>query len=94
LTKPISAASSANTTRLENKRSAARAGPMSRDRIHVTPCSAGRPRRAKLVVSLAPAEANRMSVKHIITKPTPAAGPLTAAITGFVNPRRNVWRCS
>ena len=39
------------------------------------------------VVSLAPAAAKRMSQKQASTRPTPAAGPLIAAITGLARPK-------
>ena len=67
---------------------------MSRLNSHETPCSAGRPRRPKEVVSLAPAAANRMSAKHISTNPTPAAGPFTAAMTGLESRIASVGACS
>jgi hypothetical protein len=49
------------------------------------------PRRANAVVSFAPSAAKRMSHMSAITRPSPAAGPLIAAITGFGIVSGNVW---
>ena len=83
------AASSASTTRDENSRSAAWPVPTRRGSTHDSPYSAGYPRRGADVVSFAPAAAKRMSQKHASTRPTPAAGPLTAAMMGFGMPKLN-----
>ncbi|HEX8581358.1 MAG TPA: hypothetical protein VF640_03475 [Acidimicrobiales bacterium] len=93
LNRPMAAASSARRMRPVRSRSAALAGPTRRGSTHDSPCSAGRPRRANAVVTLAPAAAKRRSQKQARTRPTPAAAPFTAASTGFDSPRwnENAW---
>ena len=61
--------------------------PMSRGSTHERPYSAGSPSFGAAVVSLAPAAANRRSQKHASTRPTPAAGPLMAAMIGLGMPK-------
>ena len=66
---------------------------MSRGNSQPTPHSAGRPSRPNDVVNSALADAHRMSHAQATTKPTPAAGPLIAPITGLARPSGNVKAC-
>ncbi len=69
--------------RADNSRSSAFAGPISRGKSHARPYSAISPRFAKAVPNRAPSDAKRRSQYREMMKPSPTAGPLTAAITGF-----------
>ena len=76
-------ASSALTLRELQSSSSARPAPNKRGRIQLVPCSEISPRFENTVVNEASLEAKRTSLMHASTKPPPAAGPFTAAITGF-----------
>ena len=80
---PICSASSAVNFLDENKISFALAIPTNLGRIHPTPHSAMSPLLEKALEKTAPSLANLMSAYRAIMKPTPAAGPLMAAIIGF-----------
>ncbi len=59
--------------------------PTIRGRNQLEQASGTMPRRVKTNPILAPSTASRMSIGSVIVMPTPTAGPLIAAITGFVH---------
>ena len=59
--------------------------PTTRGRNHDEQASGTIPRRANTKPNLAVSEASRTSIGRVIVAPTPTAGPLIAAITGFVH---------
>ena len=67
----------------ENKISLACARPTNLGNIHAEPYSAINPRLAKALEKTVLFLAKRISQKSAITKPTPAAGPLIAAMIGL-----------
>ena len=67
----------------ENRTSLALAIPISLGKIQPTPHSAIKPLLEKALENTAPSFANLMSQYKAIMKPTPAAGPLIAAIIGL-----------
>ncbi len=54
---------------------------------HVPPASGTRPMPTKPGTNVALDDATRRSHAHANERPAPAAGPLTAAITGFASER-------
>jgi hypothetical protein len=61
--------------------------PTIRGRNQLEHASGTIPRRVNTKPILAPSAARRMSIGSVIVMPTPTAGPLIAAITGFVMPK-------
>ena len=83
LTSPPASASSAGKTRPVNVHSAARLIPTTRGRNQLLHASGMMPRRAKTNPMRAAVDVSRTSIGSVIVIPTPTAGPLIAAITGF-----------
>ena len=86
-TSPQASASPASSLRFELIHSNARANPSSRWMNHEPPESGTRPMPTKPGTKLAAADAMRTSQAAASDSPAPAAGPLTAAITGFSSAR-------
>src|ERR1700735_1326775 len=85
---PMRWASTARTVRPVNANSAARPGPISRTRFHDVPSSPmDSPIRTNPALKLAVWSMIRMSAARASDSPPPAAGPLTAAITGYGSAR-------
>ena len=71
-----------------NISSQAREAPISLGRSQLVPMSQPeRPRRTKATLNRADVAAIRMSLARARARPPPAAGPFTAAITGWGSPR-------
>ncbi len=83
-TSPPSSASCAENTRPVATHSIARLMPTTRGRNQLEQASGMIPRRANTKPMRASSEARRTSIGSVIVAPTPTAGPLIAAITGFV----------
>ncbi len=83
-TSPADRASSGPKTRPVATHSMARCIPTARGRNQLAADSGTMPRRAKTKPNFAEVEASRMSMGRVMLAPTPAAGPLTAAMTGLV----------
>ena len=65
--------------------------PTSRGRNQLEQASGTIPRRANTKPIFAFSDASRMSIGNVIVTPTPTAGPLIAAMTGFLDSKmRNV----
>ena len=86
-TRPHARASSGSTRRPVVNHSNARAAPSSLRANHVPPESGTSPIEMKAGTKLAAADAMRTSQARASDRPAPAAGPLTAAITGFSSAR-------
>ena len=86
-TSPHSCASSALSLRPLQSHSNARAYPSSRVTKNVPPESGTSPMFTNAGMKLAESAAIRMSHAHANDSPAPAAGPFTAAITGFSSDR-------
>ena len=78
-------ASDAGTPGPCSTHSAAWLMPTIRGRNHDEHASGTMPRRANTKPSFAFSDASRMSIGSVIVTPTPTAGPLIAAMTGFVD---------
>ena len=63
----------------------ARLMPTTRGRNQLDAASGTMPRRANTNPIRADSEASRMSIGSVMVTPTPTAGPLMAAITGFLD---------
>src|ERR1700722_16910887 len=88
---PMRWASTARTVRPVNASSAARPGPISRTRFQDVPSSPmEKPTRTNPALKLAVWSASRMSAASANDRPPPAAGPLTAAMTGYGKARNPV----
>ena len=84
LTRCPASASSAGNTRPENTHSAAWLMPTTRGRNQLEQASGTMPRRANTKPMRAALEAMRTSIASVMVTPMPTAGPLIAAITGFL----------
>src|SRR6266540_3564589 len=88
-TRPIRSASSASISRPVSISSHARDAPTSRGSIQLTPMSQpDSPMRTNATLNRADCAAMRMSDPRARANPPPAAGPFTAAITGWRSERR------
>ena len=83
-TRPPSSASCAENTRPVATHSIARLMPTTRGRNQLEQASGMIPRRANTNPMRASSAASRTSIGRVIVAPTPTAGPLIAAITGFM----------
>jgi hypothetical protein len=91
VTRPIRSASAASNRRLVSISSCALAAPTRRGSIQDVPMSHPvTPMRMNEVANTAAVEAIRMSLAQTRASPPPAAGPLTAAMTGCGS-RRISW---
>ena len=86
-TRPHASASSASSRRFELIHSKARANPSSRYRNQLPPESGTSPMPTKPGTKVAALDATRTSQATASERPAPAAGPFTAAMTGFSRPR-------
>jgi hypothetical protein len=84
-TRPPSSASCAENTRPVMVHSSAWLMPTTRGRNQLEHASGVMPRRAKTKPKRASVEAMRISIGSSMVAPTPTAGPLMAAITGFID---------
>src|ERR1700677_4572767 len=88
-TSPLRSASPASMMRPVSINSHAREAPINRGRSQLTPMSQPEsPRRTKATLKRAVLLAMRMSLARARARPPPAAGPLTAAITGWGSERK------
>ena len=83
LIKPPSFASSGENTRPEKVHSNALLMPTTLGKNQLEAASGTKPRRAKTKPNLASSLAILISMGRVIVTPTPTAGPLKAAMTGF-----------
>ena len=86
-TSPHSSASAAESFRFDVIHSNDRGAPSRRWMKYVPPESGTSPMPMNAGMKLADSAAMRMSHAHASERPAPAAGPLTAAITGFSSAR-------
>ena len=84
-TRPPSSASCAGKTRPVMVHSSAWLMPTTRGRNQLEQASGVMPRRAKTKPKRASLDAMRISMGSSMVAPTPTAGPLMAAITGFID---------
>ena len=84
-TRPPASASEASNTRPVATHSIAWEIPTRRGRNQLEHASGTIPRRANTKPIFAPSAASRTSIGSVIVMPTPTAGPLIAAITGFTH---------